>query len=150
MVLEPRKWVIKKTCHTLDCIYPGRYICDMKWDIEYTDEFEEWWDSLTEREQESVRASVNLLGDYGPNLPFPHSSGVKGSRHSHMRELRIQHAGRPFRVLLAFDPRRCAILLIGGDKTGNDNWYDEYVPIADRLYDEHLETLKKEDSQNGS
>jgi len=117
----------------------------MKWVVEYTDEFGEWWDGLTEAEQESVRASIKLLGDYGPNLPFPHSSGVKASRHTHMRELRIQHAGRPFRVLHAFDPRRCAILLIGGDKTGNDRWYEEYVPIADRLYDEHLETLKKED-----
>ncbi len=115
----------------------------MKWDIEYTDEFGEWWDSLTEGGQESVRASVKLLGNYGPTLPFPHSGGVKGSRHDHMRELRIQHAGRPFRVLYAFDPLRCAILLIGGDKTGNDRWYEEYVPIADRLYDEHLETLKR-------
>jgi len=122
----------------------------MEWDVEYTDEFGEWWDRLTEGEQESVRAGVRLLGDYGPTLPFPHSSGVKGSRHDHMRELRIQHAGRPFRVLYAFDPRRCAILLIGGDKTGNDRWYEEHVPIADRLYDEHLETLKREDSENGS
>jgi hypothetical protein len=110
----------------------------------------DWWDRLTEGEQESVRASVKLLEAYGPTLPFPHSSGVTGSRHSHMRELRIQHAGHPFRVLHAFDPRRCAILLIGGDKTGNDRWYEEYVPIADRLYDEHLEILKKEDSENGS
>lgn len=122
----------------------------VKWDIEYTDEFGEWWDCLAEGEQESVRATVKLLGDYGPTLPFPHSSGVKGSRHDHMRELRIQHAGRPFRVLYAFDPRRCAILLIGGDKTGNDRWYEEHVPVADRLYDEHLETLKREDSENGS
>ena len=61
-----------------------------------------------------------------------------------MRELRIQHAGRPYRILYAFDPRRCAILLIGGDKTGNDRWYEEYVPLADRLYDEILIELKKE------
>ncbi|MFH0821461.1 MAG: type II toxin-antitoxin system RelE/ParE family toxin [Pseudomonadota bacterium] len=122
----------------------------MKWDIEYTDEFGEWWDVLTEEEQESMDAGVELLEDYGPNLSFPYSSGVKGSKHNHMRELRIQHAGRPFRVLYAFDPRRCAILLIGGDKTGNDHWYEEYVPIADRLYYEHLETLKREDSKNGS
>jgi len=123
---------------------------NMKWDVEFTDEFGEWWDGLTKGEQESVRAGVKLLGDYGPTLPFPHSSGVKGSRHDHMRELRIQHAGRPFRVLYAFDPRRCALLLIGGDKTGKDRWYEEYVPIADRLYDEHLETLKREDSEDGS
>ncbi len=68
----------------------------MKWDVEYTDEFGGWWDSLTEGEQESVRASVKLLGNFGPNLPFPHSSSVYGSRHNHMRELRIQYAGHPF------------------------------------------------------
>lgn len=67
-----------------------------------------------------------------------------------MRELRIQHAGRPYRVLYAFDPRRCAILLIGGDETGKDRWYDEYVPIADRLYTEHLEILRREGLINGS
>jgi hypothetical protein len=58
--------------------------------------------------------------------------------------LRIQHEGRPYRVLYAFDPRRAAILLLGGDKTGNDRWYDEHVPIADRIYDEHLGELKRE------
>jgi|GEM_PF-2138519 len=63
----------------------------MEWEIEYTDEFGEWWDGLSEGEQESVRASVKLLGDFGPKLPFPHSSGIKGSRHGNMRELRIQH-----------------------------------------------------------
>ena len=61
-----------------------------------------------------------------------------------MRELRIQHTGNPYRVLYAFDPRRTAILLLGGNKSGNDRWYEEYVPIADKLYDEHLETLKRE------
>jgi hypothetical protein len=122
----------------------------MEWDIEYTDEFDEWWDGLTEGEQESVRASVKLLGDLGPRLPFPHSSGVKSSQHANMRELGIQHAGRPYRVLYAFDPRRCAILLIGGDKTGKDRWYDEYVPVADRIDNEHLVTLRKEGLKDGS
>ena len=61
-----------------------------------------------------------------------------------MRELRTQHDGRPFRILYAFDPRRSAILLIGGDKTGNARWYDVHIPIADKLYDEHLEQIKKE------
>ena len=61
-----------------------------------------------------------------------------------MREFRIQHAGDPYRVLYAFDPRRTAILLLGGNKSGNDRWYEENVPIADKLYDEHIETLKRE------
>lgn len=61
-----------------------------------------------------------------------------------MRELRIQHEGRPYRVLYAFDPRRSAILLIGADKTGNDRWYDEFVPAADAIYDKHVAQLKQE------
>ncbi len=81
---------------------------------------------------------------WGPNLAHPMSSGVNGSRHAHMRELRLQVQGRPFRVLYAFNPKRAAILLLGGDKTGNDGWYDVNVPIADRLYDEHLKELKEE------
>jgi hypothetical protein len=63
-----------------------------------------------------------------------------------MRELRIQHQGRPVRVFYAFDPRRAAILLIAGDKTGDDRFYDRMVPIADRLYDEHLDQLKRDGS----
>ncbi len=66
-----------------------------------------------------------------------------------MRELRTQHDGRPLRTLYAFDPRRTAILLLGGDKTGNDRWYDENIPIADRLYDQHLEQLRLEGLQDG-
>jgi len=116
----------------------------MEWDVEYTDEFGAWWASLTAEEQEDINAGVLLLQHFGPTLRFPHSSSVQSSRHAHMRELRVQHAGRPYRVLYAFDPRRTAILLIGGDKTGNDRWYEISVPLADRLYDEHLEQLKRE------
>lgn len=117
----------------------------MNWVVEHTDEFEEWWHDLNENEQESIKASVGLLEERGPSLGHPYSSGVHGSRHSRMRELRIQHKGKPYRILYAFDPRRVAILLIGGNKTGNDDWYDEYVPVADKLYDDHLiETGEKE------
>ena len=114
------------------------------WAVEYTDEFEEWWHKLTESEQIDITASVGLLEKCGPNLRHPHSSGIHGSTFTHMRELRIQHAGRPYRILYAFDPRRTAILLIGGNKIGNDRWYEKYVPIADDLYEQHIATLKKE------
>jgi hypothetical protein len=116
----------------------------MTWIVEYTDEFGAWWDTLSEAEQESLAASVHLLESCGPALGFPHSSAVRSSRHSHMRELRTQHAGRPIRTLYAFDPRRVAVLLIGGDKSGDDRWYEQYVPFADRLYDEHLDELSGE------
>jgi hypothetical protein len=116
----------------------------LEWEIEFTDEFGRWWDLLSESEQESVRAAVNLLKEHGPSLRFPFSSGVVSSRHAHMRELRVQHQGRPLRTLYAFDPLRVAILLIGGDKTGDQRWYETQVPVADRLYDEHLVDLREE------
>ena len=110
--------------------------------VEYTDEFGVWWDSLTEAQQEDVTAIVQQRR--GPTLPFPYSSGIVGSCHPHMRELRIQSGGRPLRIFHAFDPRRAAILLIGRDKTGDKRFYEKFIPIADRLYDEHLEELRKE------
>ena len=119
------------------------------WEVEFTDEFGAWWETLNEPEQESVRASVQLLQRFGPQLPHPHSSGIQGSWHRHMRELRIQRGGRPYRVLYAFDPRRTAILLLGGEKTGQDRWYEVFVPLADRLYDEHLQALKREGLLDG-
>lgn len=122
---------------------PGR------WEVEYTDELGVWWESLTESEQESVDVSVRLLEERGPSLGFPHTSGIQGSRHSHMRELRVQHEGRPYRILYAFDPRRCVILLIGGDKTGDDRWYEVHVPWADKLCDAHIGSLEKEGKGDG-
>jgi hypothetical protein len=121
----------------------------MAWDVEYTDEFGEWWEALSGSEQESVTATVQLLEEFGPYLRFPHRSGVNGSRYDHIRELRVQHSGRQFRVLYAFDPRRTAILLIGGDKTGDKRWYITYIPIADQLYNDHLMQLQDEGLLDG-
>jgi len=85
-----------------------------------------------------------ILRVKGQQLKFPHTSRINRPKHDHMRELRIQHEGRPYRILYAFDPRRSATLLIGGDKTGDKRWYDVHVIIADRLYDAHLEVRGKE------
>lgn len=81
----------------------------MAWEVEFSDEFEEWWNSLNAAELKSVDFTVSLLQELGPTLRMPHSSGIEMSRHTHMRELRIQHEGRPYRVLYAFDPRRAAL-----------------------------------------
>ena len=118
-----------------------------KCEVEFTDEFAGWWDGLTEQEQISVAAHVEVLEQFGPTLGSPRSSQIRGSKHGGMRELRVQCQGRPIRVLYAFDPRRAAILLIGGDKGGNDRWYDEFVPKADALFDAHLKSLALEESQ---
>lgn len=69
----------------------------MQWDIEFTDGLGDWWATLTEPEQESVNASIELLGEFGPNLRYPYSSGIITAKHDLPREPRIQHAGRPYR-----------------------------------------------------
>lgn len=116
----------------------------MNWNVENTSEFDDWWSVLTERQQEDVSAVVLLLMEHGPQLPFPYSSGVSGSRHGHMRELRVQSGGRPIRIFYAFDPRRTAILLIGGDKTGDGRFYERMIPVADALYDTYIDEIRKE------
>ena len=116
----------------------------MACEVEFTDEFEAWWGTLDEDEQDAVARVVRLLEEKGLTLSHPYSSGVEGSTFSHMRELRIQHRGRPYRVLYAFDSRRIALLLIGVDKTGQDRWYEQIIPVADRIYQEHLKAISKE------
>jgi hypothetical protein len=111
------------------------------WEVEFTDEFAQWWDTLTEGAQEAVDAKVLMLERCGPNLSYPHSTAIKGSRYP-LRELRVQYQGDPLRVVYVFDPRRTALLLLGGDKTGDDRWYEKFVPLAEKLYLSHLETLE--------
>ena len=116
----------------------------MKVNIEYTDEFGQWWSTLNQSQQNDLVAVVMLLEESGTQLGFPYSSKIHASRHSRMRELRIQSGGRPLRVFYAFDPRRTAILLIGGDKTGDNRFYERYIPIADRLFDIYLKEIENE------
>jgi hypothetical protein len=114
------------------------------WQVEITDEFEAWFNALDLAEKASVIASVEVLEERGPALGRPLVDHIKGSRHPNMKELRTQSGGSPIRTFFAFDPRRAAILLIGGDKTGDGRFYERLIRIADDLYDEHLKELRKE------
>jgi hypothetical protein len=115
----------------------------MAWEVEYTDEFEEWWFSLSERDQNRIRASIAVLEQLGPGLGRPLIDTIHHSRHANMKELRPP--GSNIRILFAFDPRRIAILLIGGDKTNQwEVWYATMIPVADQLYDDHLAALRRE------
>jgi hypothetical protein len=116
----------------------------MPWSVEYTNEFGVWWATLDDGAQEDIAAVVSQLEARGAQLPFPYSSGINGSRHAHMRELRVQSAGEPLRIFYAFDPRRTAILLIGGNKSGDDRFYERMIPLADRLYDTYLDEIERE------
>jgi hypothetical protein len=116
----------------------------MEWTIIYHEGFRRWLESLSEDIQDSVLFSVALLEGEGPLLTRPHVDTLRGSRYPNMKELRVQHRGSPLRVLFAFDWKRQAILLLGGDKTADSRWYKKNVPIAETRYQEHLEQLRKE------
>lgn len=113
------------------------------WAVEFTDQFLDWWSELHETDQERVGAAVEVLRDRGPGLGRPYVDTLRGSRHRNMKELRPR--GGHLRVLFAFDPRRTAILLLGGDKADLwQRWYTETVPMADTLYDEYLDELRRD------
>ena len=113
------------------------------WEVEYTDEFENWWNSLTAPEQRRITAAVERLEEDGPALSRPLADTLEASSLPNMKELRPP--GSSIRILFAFDPRRVAILLLGGDKAGRwSTFYDEMIPRADRLYKEHLEQIQRE------
>lgn len=120
----------------------------MAWEVEVTDEFDDWYSGLSTEEQDEMIARVELLETGGPGLGRPVVDQLHQSRHSHMKELRVPGG---LRVLFAFDPRRVGILLIGGNKSLDDpgtpnwnRWYDRFVPIADDLYDTYLDELREE------
>ncbi len=115
----------------------------MAFGVEFTAEFEAWWNGLNEEEQDRIDRSVLLLIERGPALGRPHVGTLTGSQFPNMKELRVQHHGRPYRILFAFDPRRVALLLLGGDKTGNSRWTAEAIARADALYAAHLAELQE-------
>ena len=114
------------------------------WEVEVTDQFIERWSSLSDAQREVVTDRVDLLAERGPDLGRPVVDRINSSRHQMMKELRAAKGGA-LRVLFCFDPRRQAILLLGGDKSGEwNNWYEWAVPFADDLYDEYLRELGEE------
>ena len=113
------------------------------WDVEGTDEFAQWYHARTDEERESINAAITLLEARGPSLGRPLVDTLSYTRLPNLKELRPPDTF--IRILFAFDPRRTAILLLGGDKQRRwSAWYRAYVPIAERLYEEHLTELKQE------
>jgi hypothetical protein len=102
-----------------------------------TDEFEAWFLGLDELDQDSVGRTVDMLEMEGVALRFPHSSAINGTRYP-LRELRIKSRGKQIRVFYAFDPARQAALLIGGDKVGDDRFYEVMIPRAEKIWLEYL------------
>lgn len=116
----------------------------MAWEIEFTDQFDDFWSDLNEEQQIALEQRVILLQQAGPKLRRPVVGEIIGSRFDpQMKELICG----TFRVLFMFDPRRTAILLMGGNKADDsewNDWYDRAIPAADQLYEEHLLEIEKE------
>jgi hypothetical protein len=107
----------------------------MTWEIEIKPQAEQWFMSLGAKDAHQVAAALDRLGQVGPTLGTPSVKAIKGSRHHNMKELRYGN----HRALFAFDPKRRAVVLLGGDKTGEwQKWYERNIPVADRLYEQHL------------
>ena len=116
------------------------------WAVATTNEFDEWFKRLAADSQAEVIAKVELLKQLGPRLPRPHADTLNGSKHANMKELRAATKDEVLRIAFAFDPKRSAILLIGGDKTGVKKklFYRRLIAKADTLYDAHLAVLAKQ------
>ena len=109
------------------------------WDVVLLEEVESWYFALDDDEMVAVTGAIDLLEMEGPALGRPTVDKVNGSKFHSMKELRP--AGTSIRILFIFDPRRQAILLLGGDKAGNwISWYDKNIPIAERRYTNWLRT----------
>ncbi|MGH9129050.1 MAG: type II toxin-antitoxin system RelE/ParE family toxin [Acidimicrobiales bacterium] len=118
----------------------------MPWEVLVTEEFEAWWDNLPADHQEVLTARIAILREHGPALGRPTVDTITGSSMANLKELRASAGRAHLRVLFAFDPERRAVMLTGGNKSGQwQSWYRRAIPTAERLYTEHVTRQPKED-----
>jgi hypothetical protein len=118
----------------------------MAWTVLQSDEFAAWIEGLNEGSQDAIATDVRVLEILGPQLGRPYVDTLADSRHPNLKELRTHCGHRQFRIAFAFDPKRQAILLLGGDKTGANQrrFYKALIQEADTILDRHLAELKKQ------
>lgn len=109
------------------------------WVVIARPKFLHWLDSQDKLIQKRVAVSLQMLEDMGPSLGRPYADTVYGSRFKNMKELRIQCQGRPIRAFFAFDPKRQAIVLCAGDKTGDKRFYEKLIPMADAEFQLYMQ-----------
>ncbi len=117
----------------------------MPWEVVLHPEFDEWFQELKEDEQDAILEDVKVLEAFGSTLGRPRVDTIQGSKLKNLKELRVRHTGEPIRVLFAFDPWKKGILLVGGNKAGDKNWYKRNVPIAERRFNQYIEAKANED-----
>jgi hypothetical protein len=116
----------------------------MEWNVVFDPDFRIWFYEQEQEFQDEAFAVIKVLEESGPMLGRPRVDTLKGAAVKNLKELRVQYQGEPWRILFVFDPTRQAILLVGGNKTGNNRWYKENIPIAEIRYAQYLETLEEE------
>lgn len=116
----------------------------MNWTVVFADEFDAEFDELPEPVQDELLAQAMVIERFGPAAKRPRVDTLHGSRHSNMKELRFDADGGVWRIAFAFDPRRRAMLLVGGDKSGGNErrFYRRLIRLADQRYDAHLARIK--------
>jgi hypothetical protein len=117
----------------------------MAWIVEFADEFEREFDEFSGAVQDELLAQARVIQIFGPAAGRPRVDGLKGSKHANMKELRFDADGGVWRIAFAFDPRRAAVLLVGGDKSGGgqNRFYRKLIATADRRFDAHLMRLDR-------
>ena len=136
----------ERAAYVLDSICIWMHNRKMEWSIGFHDDFEPEFDNLDEEVQNEILALMGVLKVFGPGLGRPRVDTLKGSRHANMKELRFDAADGVWRVAFAFDPKRRAVLLVAGDKSGGSEkrFYKQLIRKADARFGEHLGRLEKE------
>ena len=118
----------------------------MTWQVEQHPRFAEEMAELAEEVQDEILALAEALKQLGPQLKRPRSDTLNDSKHANMKELRFDADDGVWRVAYAFDPKRKAILLVAGDKSGGSQkrFYKALLKRADDRFDEHLAALKEQ------
>jgi hypothetical protein len=115
----------------------------MVWAVDFDEEFSAWFEAQDADLRDEIISNLKMLAELGPALRRPRVGNIEGSKYSQMKELIVQFKGDSWRILFAFDPDRHAILLVGGDKTGDNRWYKINIPIADARFQKHLAELEE-------
>ncbi|WP_096700105.1 type II toxin-antitoxin system RelE/ParE family toxin [Magnetospirillum sp. 15-1] len=121
----------------------------MEWTVRFHDEFEPEFDALPVEVQDELLACATVLAQIGPTLGRPHVDTLAGSKHANMKEIRFDAGDGAWRVAFAFDPKRAAVLLVAGDKSGvsQKRFYRSLIDKADGRFDRHLLALRKEEKE---
>jgi len=112
------------------------------WIITRSKEIATWIAKLDDDSKEAILKRLIILQNIGPSLGRPYVDTVKQSKYKNMKEMRIQTKEHVLRIFFAFDPKRQIVLLIGGDKRNDKNFYDRMIQKADQIYENHLKRLE--------